>query len=406
MLTDTQVRREYSGAIVDTVLNDKARGRGGGSLRLKIRVGVRGKTATWLAWWQQGGKPRTMMLGRYPDLSLADTRKLAAETVSAAKSTAPRAPAPSERTVAKLFDGYVAAMRQAAKVSADDVAGKLARAADALGSDTPAATVTADDVAALLETIAGRGSVVMADRMRAYLSAAFNWGIHARTDYRTPKAQRVDWGIAANPVARVKRDASANVPRERNLSRAELAVVWHAVGGAGFDADTAAAVRLLLCCGQRVMETLRVDGADIDLAAAVWTMPARKTKGGAPHKLPLPPQAVEIFHQLIERYGEGTLFPARLDESDRLRARSVNQALKRWQRLNGFAAFQARDLRRTWKSRAGDAGVDRFTRDLIQQHAQNGDTGSRHYDHADYMPQMREAMAKWSQWLQAAIEVC
>lgn len=61
-------------------------------------------------------------------------------------------------------------------------------------------------------------------------------------------------------------------------------------------------------------------------------------------------------------------------------------------------AFTSRDLRRTWKSRAHDAGVDRFTRDLIQQHAKS-DTGSKNYDRADYVPQMREAMAKWSAWL-------
>jgi hypothetical protein len=45
------------------------------------------------------------------------------------------------------------------------------------------------------------------------------------------------------------------------------------------------------------------------------------------------------------------------------------------------------------------AGVDRFTRDLIQQHAR-GDTGGKHYDHADYLPQMREAMKKWEKWFE------
>jgi hypothetical protein len=67
-------------------------------------------------------------------------------------------------------------------------------------------------------------------------------------------------------------------------------------------------------------------------------------------------------------------------------------------RLTVCKPFQPRDLRRTWKSRAHDAGVDRFTRDLIQQHAK-GDTGSKNYDRADYLPQMRAAMTKWNDWL-------
>ena len=70
--------------------------------------------------------------------------------------------------------------------------------------------------------------------------------------------------------------------------------------------------------------------------------------------------------------------------------------------MDGIKPFQPRDLRRTWKSRAGDAGIDRFTRDLIQQHAQT-DTGSKHYDRYDYLPQMREAMNKWEIWLRNAI---
>lgn len=65
--------------------------------------------------------------------------------------------------------------------------------------------------------------------------------------------------------------------------------------------------------------------------------------------------------------------------------------------------FQARDLRRTWKSRTHDAGIDRFTRDLIQQHAKGSDTGSKHYDRADYFKQMREAMDKWNAWLTAVV---
>ena len=43
-----------------------------------------------------------------------------------------------------------------------------------------------------------------------------------------------------------------------------------------------------------------------------------------------------------------------------------------------------------------------ITRALIQQHAKS-DTGSRHYDHADYMPQMREAMAKWDAWFTSSV---
>jgi integrase len=153
-----------------------------------------------------------------------------------------------------------------------------------------------------------------------------------------------------------------------------------------------------------VRETLRVDGADIDLAAATWTMPAYKTKGGKrPHTIPLPPQAVAIFGDLIAQHGAGPLFPARAGATaPHIADTSVNQAVKRWTAAVGLAPFIPRDLRRTWKSRTADAGIDRFVRDLIQQHAR-GDTGSKHYDRADYLPQMRAAMGQWAVWLDAHV---
>ena len=38
-----------------------------------------------------------------------------------------------------------------------------------------------------------------------------------------------------------------------------------------------------------------------------------------------------------------------------------------------FTPFTARDLRRTWKTLAGDAGIPKEMRDRLQNHAQRGD---------------------------------
>lgn len=398
MLTDSQVKKAVSSARADAMLNDGAVGRGSGSLRLKIRAGARGTTATWMAWWQDNGKPKTQALGRYPAMTLADARAACMTVIGSARNPHAVAIAPEARTVGTLFEGYIAAMRADGKSSAAEVEGRLERAAEVLGHHTPAADVDAADIARVLSPIYERGSHVMADRMRAYLSAAFNWGIEATNDYRVPKHRRINWGIKINPAAQTKRHTTASKARERTLSASELRGLWLALDGQYFAPGTASAIRLAICCGQRIMETLRADGADIDLVAGVWTMPARKTKGGKPHALPLPRQAVEIFRQLVERHGKGPLFPGRLDVGERQIATSLNKAMRRWTRANGYDDFQGRDLRRTWKTLTAEAGIDRFMRDLIQQHAR-GDTGSKHYDRATYMPQLREAMAKWEVWL-------
>lgn len=248
--------------------------------------------------------------------------------------------------------------------------------------------------------------ILRADKARVYIAAAFNWALHSANDYTT--LARRDWGLDKNPAMSVARDQGAVKVRDRNLDGAEIKLLWDSMedGTSGFSPAVAGCIRMMIGCGQRVHETLRLHGCEIDLQRAVWHMPAAKTKGKKrDHIIPLPAIVLPYLRTLKDNHGDGPLFPSRSDSKAEVIALvSMSQAVGRWCALNSEAItpFQTRDLRRTWKSRAHDAGVDRFTRDLIQQHAKS-DTGSKNYDRADYLPQMREAMAKWSTWLEATV---
>jgi len=54
-----------------------------------------------------------------------------------------------------------------------------------------------------------------------------------------------------------------------------------------------------------------------------------------------------------------------------------------------------RDLRRTWKTLAGKAGVSKEISDRIQNHTLQ-DVSSKSYDRWNYMPEKRAAMKKWN----------
>lgn len=313
-------------------------------------------------------------------------------------------------TVEALFKAYVANMEAKGKASASEVKRALLEAknnaADALGRNLPAAGVTSADVVKYVADIFKEGHRGAADKHRSYIASAYTWGMKSANDYTV--AERQDWGIRSNPAADVPRDSAATSTRDRALSADELRKLWQDTrpGSFGFEVETAACIRLLIGCGQRVQETLRIDGSEIDLKTATWNMPAHKTKGRKhPHTVPLPKQVLPDLQLLIDMHGSGPLFPARSGSKHELiHHSSVMQAIDRWAERRKVAKLQTRDLRRTWKSRAHDAGVDRFTRDLIQQHARSGDTGSKHYDRSDYLPQMREAMDKWSAWIEANLE--
>jgi hypothetical protein len=101
--------------------------------------------------------------------------------------------------VAELFDAYVASLRAAEKRSAGTAERLLNHAAEAIGSKHLAAEIEPGDVVAHLSGIHDRGSKVQAAMVRAYLSAAFAYGMRAEHDY-TRKDAGSRWGIKSNPI--------------------------------------------------------------------------------------------------------------------------------------------------------------------------------------------------------------
>lgn len=68
----------------------------------------------------------------------------------------------------------------------------------------------------------------------------------------------------------------------------------------------------------------------------------------------------------------------------------------------GWPPLQARDLRRTWKTLAGEAGLTLDIRNRVQGHALQ-DVGSRHYDRHSYLPEKRAALLHWERTLTARL---
>jgi integrase len=61
-----------------------------------------------------------------------------------------------------------------------------------------------------------------------------------------------------------------------------------------------------------------------------------------------------------------------------------------------------RDLRRTWKTLAGQAGLSKELRDRLQNHTLQ-DVSSKSYDRWNYMPEKRAAMKKWNAFVQVML---
>jgi len=411
MLNPKTIESEVRNATSERLLVDDTGERGTGRLGLRIRPAPGGARAEWVSVWWRDGRRRIGVMGRYPDLSLRAARDLFAgewrpEIEAGRDPRRARQVAAAAGTVGDLFAEYVASLRRAGRPSAREVEHALLtgkkNAAEALGRDDRAADVRPETVAAFLARVYQRGARTAADRYRSYMHAAFQWGARSTHDYTRSAGNdgpRTHYGIVSNPVGLIPRDHGANRARDRALSVAELRALWSGCEGEGFSLLTTPAIRLLICTGQRVTDILRARGEHFDLEAGTWEIPSElRKKDNGVHVVPLAPQAIEVLRELIDVRGKGILFPRKGKPHMPIPYQSINQALKRWAERAEVPPFQARDLRRTWKTLAGEAGISKEMRDRIQGHALT-DVSAVHYDRYAYLREKREAMATWSAWL-------
>jgi integrase len=267
MITESQIKAAIRAAAGKprTELHDRG-ARGAGRLVLVIRGKgtAAAPSAEFFAAWYRSGKRVMSKLGSHPAISLADARKRFREEFAPAISSGAEPTSAASRrrhrkeagTVGELFTAYVASLRAAGKRSAKIVERSLVAAAESIGSSRPAAEVGPGDVVPHLAAIHDRGAAVHAAMVRAYLRAAFAYGLKSEHSYTQDAGAR--WGLTSNPIAAIPVAEGISNPRDRFLSPAEVRTFWGWLEAFDVDSKFAPALRLMLATGQRSEEILRI----------------------------------------------------------------------------------------------------------------------------------------------------
>ncbi len=401
MLTDAAIQRAIKTGM-DTQLSDGI-GKGRGRLVLIIRS----KRPDWYAQQWLAGKKRLKKMGTYPRLTLAEARKRyeaefanVIETKQDIRITATAA----QGTVADLFEGYVASLKAAGKRSSEETDYNLKSVLESMDGRMAARDVKTEYILSVLRPIYARGSAGRADHLRSYIRSAFNWGIRSDNDYRTEKPKR--FNIAVNPA-----DAIPPEPKKmghRYLSVDECRVFWRWLhdttphnprAGHGMVESNLMALRCILLTGQRVEMITRLHRTQYNGELCEWE---RTKSNPQPHLLPMPPQARAILDARMA-LNYGWLFPSVFNPAVHIRLELLQDITARFCERMGVDRFTPRDLRRTWKTLAGFAGITKVDRDLVQVHS-HADISSRHYDRYEYLAEKRAAMKRWSEWFASEIE--
>ncbi len=255
--------------------------------------------------------------------------------------------------------------------------------------DREMASITEDDVDRLLADVRNAGPTA-SNRVLATVRTMFRWA--------TQRPQRV---IEKSPVEGAK-PLGVEKERDRVLTDDELVRVWRAAETAG--GTSGAFVRMLILLAQRRDETAKMRWADVDLVNAVWTLPAKSTKSGRPHRVPLPAPAVELLSSL-PRLGEGEFVfttDGKHPISGYSKIKERIEALAKIERIDRKGEKQNdwrfHDLRRTAATGMGDLGVAGSLISKILNHVEGGIT--KVYNRSEQLPERRHALEAWARRVQ------
>jgi integrase len=164
----------------------------------------------------------------------------------------------------------------------------------------PITAVTRAMIARRLTELSASNGSGEATRARASWSAFFMWACREGL-------------IESNPVAFTNMPCEP-VVRDRAVSDPELGAIWRALEGEDVDDDYAAIVRLLILTGARRDEITSLRRGEIDIGAALITLPPARVKNSREHVIPLSAPARAILaarlqhrpkRNLVFGYGEG-----------------------------------------------------------------------------------------------------
>ncbi len=379
---------------------------------LRVRVTDKGTVTFSLLSRYPGSKnPTRRALGEYPTNSLAEAREKARQWrlwVEQGKDPAlvEEAQWRAEKrrqadTFEAVLDDYVA--RVLPKLRRGRVVeGTLRRELGERWKGRPITSIERRDVLEVINEITGRGVPYQARNLFAYLRAMFNWVVEAG-----------DYGLEASPCDRLRPKTMIGQaePRDRVLNDAEIRALWKSTESIGYPFGPL--VQLLLLTGVRLTEASGAQWSEFNLDSedmwtlkkqVLWTIPSERFKSKSNHLVPLTDQTTSLLKH-VPRFVRGDFVFSSTGAgpfSGFSKAKKRIDLLMREELGDAFAPWRLHDLRRTVRTRLASLRVADEVAEMVIGHGKQG--LRRVYDQHSYLPEMREALERWSNHLQSIVE--
>jgi integrase len=287
------------------------------------------------------GRPERIILGRFPDLSIENARKMAiqtnAEIAQGKNPNKAKFRLREEITLGELFSRY---LEEYAKVHKRSWSNDLSQYNLHLSpfENRKISSILRSDVERLHRDIGQRSGPYAANRLLALLSMMFN--------------KAIDWGWeGTNPVQGVKKFKEKS--RERFLLGDELSRFFKALDEESNE-TLADFFRVSLLTGARRSNVQEMRWDQINFTHKIWSIP--ETKNGELQTVVLTDQVINILQRRQELKGSSSPW---VFNSEKSRSGHIEEPKTAWKRIlqrAGLEDLRIHDLRRTlgsWQAATG-----------------------------------------------------
>jgi len=387
-LTDTFIRQiKYSGSGAGDKHTD-----GQGMLLLVNKVGK-----YWRLNYRYLGKQKTLALGVYPDVSLAQARKKRDQARELLASGGDPSAAKRDEKHARVLaseNTFEAVARQwlakeapgRAEATTIKVTAWLEKNVFPYIGSLAIAELKPRDILHVVQRMEKRGAVDSAHRVKQVCGQIFRFGVALDVVERDITADLR--GALSAPVK--SNHAAITDPQE-------VGALLRAIHGYHGHAAASAALKIAPLVFVRPGELRSAEWIELDLDAGEWRIPASKMKMKTEHLVPLARQAVEILAQLKEITGHGRFVFPSLRTQSCMSENTVNAALrgmgyaKEVMTGHGFRAMARTILDEVLQERV----------DLIEHQLAHAvrDPNGRAYNRTAHLPARRQMMQRWADYL-------
>ena len=366
----------------------------GGGLQLWVQPNG---TRFWHLAYRYRGDQKQLSLGPYPAVTLAearekreDARRLLRDGLdpSAAKKQAIEAQNLPGDTFKAVAIEFVEKLRREGRASATLIKKEwlLDFAYPTLGAKR-VTEIRPIDVLRVLQGPESRGCYESARRLRSTIGAVCRYAIAtARAETDPTSALR---GALTTPTV---------TPRAAITEPKKFGGLLRAIDSFDGQPTTQAGLKLIALLFPRPGELRTAEWNEFDVEAAVWTIPAAKTKMRREHRIFLAPQALDIVEKLRPITGHRKLmFPGFLSSDKPISENTLNGALRRLgygqdeMTSHGFRASAS-----TLLDESGKWSPDAIERQLA--HVENNDV-RRAYARGEHWAERVKMMVWWANYL-------